>query len=95
MKKSGRSIGGTLPERYVPGELRQNIEQSGQQIGDAQVEDEEVHPGELPPLVPSSGVQGEQDQSIADDRGEKYAGQYCDLPSGEVFIPQVLWHLRR
>lgn len=56
MKEGQSRADRDLPERYVPSELRQNVKQTRQQVGDAQVQDEEVHPGELAPLVTSPGV---------------------------------------
>jgi len=54
------------------------------------VQDEEIHPGELAPLVTSPDVQREQDQNVADDRDEEDAGQYGDLPFGEILVSQII-----
>lgn len=54
------------------------------------MQDEEVHPGELSSLITPPDVKGHQDQGVADERDEKYAGQHRDFPPGEVLVPRVV-----
>ena len=72
--------------RDVPHELRTNLEECDHQIGDAQVENEDAHPGELlPPLQQHQQNPDVQDRCQDEDDGEK---SYFQL--SQALIPRLI-----
>lgn len=70
----------------VPHELRANLEESDHQIGHAEVEDEDAHPGKLLPPLP----QQEEDPEVQDPCRDEDDGEEGYFHLSQTLIPRLV-----
>lgn len=71
--------------RHLPDHLRQHLEERNAQVGQPQVQDEEMHPAHLLPQA----VHRQQHPHVAYGRYGQDGGQHPDLCLGQLLIPGV------
>lgn len=70
----------------VPQQLRAHLEEGNHQVGHAQVEDEDAHPGELLPPPP----QHHEDAEVQDSRSDEDDGEEGDFHLSQTLIPRLV-----
>ena len=76
--------------RDVPHELRTHLEEGDHQVCDAQVENEDAHPGELLPALP----QHQQEPDVQDPRSDEDDGQKNYFHLSQALVPRIILRTR-